>query len=415
MRLAKSAISAFCVLATLNGCSFKEDGSSVNPSSIVLQGAFMQPSTPVRFYASIVASPSAPPPSADWVQVASGTTGTTVAFQSGGDDWYLYFASTPTIPSNAWFPCASRALVSESGIPAGASQPPGRCVRIAGIFDANNDGSFTNWGDDTPVFFWVRNPLDDPNGDGRPCFDYQLFSSTPPFGGDYDYTTMVDCLAPMPTSSTGDPYGQLILVTECGHGGQTCCSSQVGSTSCNPGFNCSSGTCCGPNAMPDNTCNGMDEDCDGHIDENYVATPDTDCDGVDDDCDGHVDEGWTSSTCEGATTEYAANCQEGFNPPGRTFCRSGMETCEAVSFSTSEQLGTYCVQCGGACGLCNPVAEQDCHGDYRARCPPNRECYSPAAGMPGLCRELAGCPHIEVPTCWLPEWNATCTDGLTTP
>ncbi|MCB9594865.1 MAG: VCBS repeat domain-containing M23 family metallopeptidase [Sandaracinaceae bacterium] len=44
-------------------------------------------------------------------------------------------------------------------------------------------------------------------------------------------------------------------------------------------------------------CNGMDDDCDGRVDENAVAEI---CNGGDDDCDGRVDENATDEVCNGA-------------------------------------------------------------------------------------------------------------------
>ena len=82
----------------------------------------------------------------------------------------------------------------------------------------------------------------------------------------------------------------------------------------------------GSGSPTDATCNGIDDDCNGATDEDYVstpttcgvgacastgvtscvsgsvqdscvtgtATPDTDCDGVDDDCDGTADDDYAS-------------------------------------------------------------------------------------------------------------------------
>jgi len=117
---------------------------------------------------------------------------------------------------------------------------------------------------------------------------------------------------------------------------------------CYPGLVCTGGVCC---FLEDATCDGVDDDCDGGTDDDYVsdgscglgpclegnspsncengvetpclpglplAAEDTTCDGVDDDCDGQSDDDYVSDGSCGL-----GSCQEGNSP---SVCQGGVET-----------------------------------------------------------------------------------------
>ena len=144
------------------------------------------------------------------------------------------------------------------------------------------------------------------------------------------------------------------LTTTCGKGvcastGTTSCSAGVVSDSCEAGS---------PDLDSDTTCNNVDEDCDGYVDEEYVpvvvpcgtgecvasgfkvctpsglvdqctpgipADDDSVCDGKDNDCDGQVDEDYQAVTTSCGTGSCAAN--------GQNICYEGgiVNTCEPGS------------------------------------------------------------------------------------
>jgi hypothetical protein len=138
-------------------------------------------------------------------------------------------------------------------------------------------------------------------------------------------------------------------------------------------------TCVPIPALSDTTCNGVDEDCDGRVDDDYVpqvsgaqiscgfgpcvsnqgtlacvngsvqvqctpnlaaATPDTLCDGVDQDCDSRLDEAYSATTTCGVGA-----CER----PGVLSCVSG-------------GVQTACTPGMPADELCGDLVDNDCDG-----------------------------------------------------
>jgi hypothetical protein len=133
-------------------------------------------------------------------------------------------------------------------------------------------------------------------------------------------------------------------------------------------------------AEDDSTCNGIDDDCDGETDENYAATPtvcgtgacgnegsrecisgeevdtcepleaaasDDTCDGIDDDCDGETDEEYLAS----ATECGAGACAN----TGLRTCNDGVEvdSCKPLQGAADDSV------CDGVDNDCDDLVDED--------------------------------------------------------
>jgi hypothetical protein len=186
----------------------------------------------------------------------------------------------------------------------------------------------------------------------------------------------------------------------------------VGSTRCDAGTLLISCTPAQP-AGDDATCDGIDDDCDGQIDENFAPSPhscgvgacasmgsnrcengsivgectpapaaldDTTCNGIDDDCDGQTDEDFAPAQL---------SCGVG------ACARNGLATC------TSGQLGSSCAPGvpGGSDSTCDGV-DDNCNGQVD-------EGFVP---IPTSCGE-GSCRGNGVTTCLNGALSNSCTPG----
>ncbi|MCK6571890.1 hypothetical protein L6V77_12440 [Myxococcota bacterium] len=172
-------------------------------------------------------------------------------------------------------------------------------------------------------------------------------------------------------------------------------------------------------------CNGRDDDCDGETDEDFgLGTPCTtgvgvclqigeyvcdgdggatcnarpgrpgveDCNGVDDDCDGEVDEGLDNALCY----EGAAGTQE--NRP----CHEGRRRCDSSRWTACvDQTLPQNEICDGVDNDCNGEADDIANGN--CECAPNemRACYSGPANTVGR-----GLCQSGTQTCQAGAWGA---------
>ena len=219
--------------------------------------------------------------------------------------------------------------------------------------------------------------------------------------------------------------------TPCDTGEIGACSE--GTQVCTTGF-----YACTPNRVPEGeSCNAIDDDCDGFVDEALLnacgrcgLTPSEVCDGFDNDCDGVLDEGelcpdgktcslgicandCISNECPDPTKVcvdqgcvpqcLAAQCPEGFN------CRDGQcfDSCDGITCPAGEVCaGGRCV--GDTCYLtgCDDglrCESGECVIDHCAdtQCPPNHFCRQDG--------EEASCvPSCATVAC---GYGEHCTDG----
>jgi hypothetical protein len=190
----------------------------------------------------------------------------------------------------------------------------------------------------------------------------------------------------------------------------------LGVGSCRAGQCDASGTCIGEILPMVESCNALDDDCDGATDEDVelgscdsassmgacvagvmaceggvsicrAAEPQPEqCNGVDDDCDGNVDNGLGIACYPDATVGCTQDSAGGFTCVGR--CAAGVRQCVAGAMAECTGMTTPAVE---TCGDDDP-GDEDCDGKVDEGCmcsgSATQRCYTgPAftAGV-GICR-----------------------------
>jgi protein involved in ribonucleotide reduction len=210
--------------------------------------------------------------------------------------------------------------------------------------------------------------------------------------------------------------GYVATTTTCGVGacsatGQLTCQNGTVVNTCTPGTP----------AASDNTCNGIDNNCNGQIDEGYVATTttcgvgacsatgqltcqngtvvntctpgtpaasDNTCNGIDNNCNGQIDEGYVATT----TTCGVGNCAS-----------TGVQQC------TSGQLVNTCIPYPPTTEVCDG-SDNNCNGQIDEICGP-----AISVSKVLLSEDFSG----GIPGTWgkTGRWNTDnpCSKNITTP
>ena len=185
------------------------------------------------------------------------------------------------------------------------------------------------------------------------------------------------------TDNPGDPPNNPIPQNLCHPGSKTCPVGGTGVFS----------TCTGEVVPTTEICNGLDDDCDNVIDEDFVpqdcstncgigqtecvggtimctstpATSDATCNNVDDDCDGSIDEDWACGDPSSVPFVPCA-CGAGSVCDGQAKCVNGAVVCAGGPVNTES---------------CNCV-DDDCDGtvDEDAACPGGSSCVDCQCAFP---------------------------------
>jgi MYXO-CTERM domain-containing protein len=156
---------------------------------------------------------------------------------------------------------------------------------------------------------------------------------------------------------------------------------QVGLRLCTNG---SWGGCVGYQGPANEICNGMDDDCDGQIDEGVMNTctdyttcttsttcavcpvaPPEVCDAADNDCDGQVDEDYPEKGKPCGST--VGECQ-----PGTWICENGQLVCSGTKGPTPEECDGLDNDCNGIIDD-NVPGEGDPCGESEGECEPGKK------------------------------------------
>jgi len=147
----------------------------------------------------------------------------------------------------------------------------------------------------------------------------------------------------------------------------------------------------------------------------YTPKPDNNCNGIDDDCDGKIDDGYVPTAAQGTPT----GCPTTFKAPGLYYCLPGGSPSDHLVFESKEDQD-YCDKCDDSdkCGFCygdQCIPGSDvCAPGYVCKDGPTAGCNTGSAGV--TCYSVynvdgcSPCSH----SCWLPGSlkaglnNATC-------
>ena len=202
----------------------------------------------------------------------------------------------------------------------------------------------------------------------------------------------------------------LVNIAEVCNGGDDDCDGEVDEnfpllgTACDgeDADSCANGTfVCDPNSPNvvclesapnvEEVCNGLDDDCDGLVDEGFATLPEF-CNGLDDNCDGFVDETFTQlgQACDGSDLDSCAL--------GTFTCSTngtGVECINEVGGSISEICNGVDDDCDGQVDESFSNLGQACDGDDADLCA-NGELSCNPAGDGTICTDESPANIVEV-------------------
>lgn len=213
---------------------------------------------------------------------------------------------------------------------------------------------------------------------------------------DEDFNLNAPCQATWPANDPISP-GQ-VAVGICANTGVTQCSADKTSTTCNATPN--------PRGVDGPNCNGLDDDCDGRVDENLACQncipSGESCDTLDQDCDTVPD---MSCRCNAASSNAGATCQasDAQCPGGACVCSPIVRGCSITNQfgscpgtqqcnNTTNGQYTACQGQTPADEICNAF-DDDCDGvcdgfdvacsEIGTTCNPNDPTSCPGSNNPG--------------------------------
>jgi len=177
-----------------------------------------------------------------------------------------------------------------------------------------------------------------------------------------------------------------------------CCKGACVEGKCTPKCELMKGDPCTPDGVEGPCAEGAKWECDSNYDPvcKQAVFGDTEtCNNVDDDCDGVIDNDVTTFNNGSTCSVSPGECQTGFSTTGHKTCSGGVVGCEATPWED------YCNACGdngsGNCGVCTGNV---CNiGD----CAPNLRCNQTTWTCEPVSTTLPGCnPQGPgyTPKCW---------------